>query len=101
MDTGWSAVKINSHSMPSKIIESKQFESHPSMAFWNITSSSIPYPTIKLAEVVIIDFIGFEVTRINTAFRSHNCPTMGSVLCNKRKRGNGQSLQEGEKEGNA
>lgn len=48
--------------MPSKIIESKQIESHPSMAFCNISSFSI----IKLEEVVIINFRGFAVTHINT-----------------------------------
>lgn len=54
--------EIDSYPMPSKILESKQFESHPSMAFWNITSFSI----MKLAEVVIINFRGFAVTHVNT-----------------------------------
>lgn len=54
--------EISSHSMPSKIIESKQFESHPSMAFWNLISFSI----MKLAEVVIVNFRGFAVSHVNT-----------------------------------
>lgn len=93
--------EVNSHSMPSKIIESKQFESHPSLAFWNIASFSIPYPTIKPAEVVIINFRDFAVTLINTDLRSLNSPTMDLVLCKKRKRGNVQGWQVGEEEGNA
>lgn len=87
--------------MPSKIMESKQFESHPSLAFWNITSFSIPYPTIKPAEVVIINFRGFAVARINTGLCSLHSTTMHLVLCKKRKRDNGQGWQVGEEEGNA
>lgn len=85
--------------MPSKIIESKQFESHPSLAFWNITSFSIPYSTIKPAKVVIINFRGFA--GINTGLCSLNSTTMGLVLCKKRKRDNGQGWQVGEEERNA